>query len=304
MLCIKKQRAKSNSTDLIKIFPCGKCMPCVMTRKQEWTSRLLLEMKTHLMTYYATLTYADQDLPPQGELHKPDLQDFWKRLRKNTGLKLRYFACGEYGEKKGRPHYHLLIFTDREFALKYDRIPDKKGIPRDKIVDSDIHQAWYAGSFVDLVPILDSKSRRHTASYVAGYVLKKMDPNYQDTEHEQKEFILSSRKPGIGHSYAKLIANRLKRNGVGLPGTDGVCATSDVHMIRIDGKLYPLGRYMREKILEELGGDLRPKWAKELAQHHKAMDQIEQAEELAELESESSARARKAYSTYLKNRKL
>lgn len=217
-------------------------------------------------------------------------------------MKLRYFACGEYGDKKGRPHYHALVFTDREFSITTNKVPDAKGRPRDKITDSDFHQAWYAGSFVDVVPVLDAKSRRHIGSYVAGYVMKKIGTI--DNEHEQKEFILTSRRPGIGAEYAKLIADRLKHHGVGLPGTDGVMATNDVHMIRVDGKLYPLGRFMREKILERLGGDTRTKWARELAQHHKAMDYVQQADEFAALESESSARAGKAYASYLKNRKL
>ncbi len=44
-------------------------------------------------------------------LQKQDYQKFMKRLRKNTGLKsIRYYACGEYGTKTWRPHYHAIIF--------------------------------------------------------------------------------------------------------------------------------------------------------------------------------------------------
>jgi hypothetical protein len=34
-----------------------------------------------------------------------------KRLRKKIQpLKIRFFHCGEYGDKTRRPHYHALIF--------------------------------------------------------------------------------------------------------------------------------------------------------------------------------------------------
>ena len=250
MECIKRMRIK-NGMEMKTTFPCGKCMPCVMTRRAEWTCRLLLEMKTHLMTYYVTLTYSDLDMPYHGDLEKQDVQLFLKRLRKNTGIKLRYFLCGEYGDKKGRPHYHCLIYADREFSIKLGKTKTRK----DVVKDSDFHKAWYSHSFVDVVPLVDAKSKRHVAGYVAGYVLKKLGDT---TEGRVKEFILSSRRPGLGEEYAKIIARRLKNVNVGLPGTDGVSFWKDLFVIKIDGKTYPLGRYMREKIYAEYGGDIRP----------------------------------------------
>jgi hypothetical protein len=42
---------------------------------------------------------------------KRDLQLFFKRLRKAyPDVKLRYFACGKYGEQFARPHYHVILF--------------------------------------------------------------------------------------------------------------------------------------------------------------------------------------------------
>ena len=50
-------------------------------------------------------------LPQNGSLVKKDLQLFFKRLRKNlNGRSIKYFACGEYGDEKQRPHYHAIIF--------------------------------------------------------------------------------------------------------------------------------------------------------------------------------------------------
>lgn len=281
-------------------------MPCVITKRQVWTCRLLLEMKVNLFSYFVTLTYSDIDLPPHGDLCKKDVQLFLKKLRKNTGIQLRYFCCGEYGDKKGRAHYHLLIFSDREFALRFAKTPKGK----DFISDSDFHKAWFAGSRVDVVPIVDRKSQRNLCQYIAGYVLKKLGLN-EDNEREP-EFILSSRKPGLGEKYARIIARRLLKHGIALEGayddtsryTDGVGFTTDLHMVKIDGKKYPLGRYLREKIFDELGGDNRPRWIKAFVQHQKALDRAGKEAELEEMADSSSYRASKAYRQYLRNRKL
>ncbi len=305
MICIKQMKIK-NGMEMKTSFPCGNCTPCKLTRLQEWTCRLLLEAKLNLWTYYITLTYSETDLPYTGDLHKSDLQDFLKRLRKNTQCKLRYFAVGEYGDKKGRPHYHLLIFTNREFILKTRYNTKKK---KHICIDSDFHQAWLTNSFVDVDSLIGSKSHRYVSQYVSGYVLKKLSKSELERDKNRvKPFILSSRGRtaggGIGGEYAKIIANRLKKHRIGLPGTDGISFTKDLFMIKIDGKKYPLGRYMRDQIYKELGGDNRPRWVRKLAQHQKTIDREIPQDEQTALETESSNRASKSYQKYLKNRKL
>ena len=69
---------------------------------------------------FLTLTYDDDHLPPNGSLVKSDLQKFFKRLRKNSGKKMAYFACGEYGEQTARCHYHVILFG-LDFLSKSDR---------------------------------------------------------------------------------------------------------------------------------------------------------------------------------------
>ena len=60
---------------------------------------------------FLTLTYNDDNLPSDVGLHKDDLQRFFKRLRKALDTKkIRYFACGEYGDTTSRPHYHAIVF--------------------------------------------------------------------------------------------------------------------------------------------------------------------------------------------------
>jgi hypothetical protein len=50
-------------------------------------------------------------VPEDGSLNVAHFQKFMKRLRDRIKpLKIRFFHCGEYGDKTRRPHYHALIF--------------------------------------------------------------------------------------------------------------------------------------------------------------------------------------------------
>lgn len=106
-------------------YPCGKCYECQESKIEAWQIR----WKEHLndsindSNYLLTLTYKDADLPHldgQSSLWYPDIQKFFKRLRKAQNkytkennlpdTKITYHGCGEYGTKfTKRPHYHILI---------------------------------------------------------------------------------------------------------------------------------------------------------------------------------------------------
>ena len=96
------------------LVPCGKCLACRIARRQEWSMRVIHELAGYKDAVFLTLTYSDDHLPDNGSLVVADLQKFFKRLRKqyakrNNGIKLRYYACGEYGDRHGRPHYHAIV---------------------------------------------------------------------------------------------------------------------------------------------------------------------------------------------------
>ena len=91
---------------------CGNCYACWINHRRDWVARMLLENQSHKRSVFVTLTYSDQNLPSKGHIVKKDLQDFFKRLRYFLGEdKIKYFACGEYGEKRFRPHYHAIIWN-------------------------------------------------------------------------------------------------------------------------------------------------------------------------------------------------
>lgn len=93
--------------------PCGKCLGCRIAKRQEWSLRMLHELNYHKESVFLTLTYNDYYVPSHGGLSIPELQNFFKRVRKNLekqNRKIKYFACGEYGEENLRPHYHSIVF--------------------------------------------------------------------------------------------------------------------------------------------------------------------------------------------------
>lgn len=96
--------------------PCGRCPKCKIRKVNDWVFRLQQEERTSISSCFLTLTYNTDSVPisPNGfmTLDKSDYQKFMKRLRKNhDGPPIKYYACGEYGSKTLRPHYHAILFN-------------------------------------------------------------------------------------------------------------------------------------------------------------------------------------------------
>lgn len=99
------------------LVPCGKCLICRRKYQLSWVVRLQHEyLSSDRKSLFLTLSYNDNNLPLNNTLVKKDVQDFLKRLRKfYSGVKIKYFAVGEYGSKTMRPHYHIIIFGLKSF---------------------------------------------------------------------------------------------------------------------------------------------------------------------------------------------
>ncbi len=91
---------------------CKQCLNCRITKQSALSLRALLEFQTTLSGEFWTLTFADA--PENGD-YKP-FSKFLKRYRiynhrEGNQLPIRFLACGEYGGKTGRFHYHALIYN-------------------------------------------------------------------------------------------------------------------------------------------------------------------------------------------------
>lgn len=119
---------KGEKYDIETFVKCGKCSECQNEKANNWVIRNEYEKRKWNKICFITLTYKDNPV----FLIKKDLQDFIKRLRRqieyhdlNNGEKIRYFACGEYGETKGRPHYHIIIYNWEDKNAKFTRFNKK-----------------------------------------------------------------------------------------------------------------------------------------------------------------------------------
>lgn len=179
--------------------PCGRCIGCRLDYSRSWAVRCLLESKYHENNQFITLTYDDNHLPSDNSVHKRDLQLFFKRIRKYMKSyynidNIKYYACGEYGDKSMRPHYHVIFFGLPLYDKKF--LSCSRGV---NLYTSDIvSKCWPLGihSVGDV--------NYETAAYTARYVMKKRKGIYASwyADHNlEPEFVLMSRRPGIGLQY-------------------------------------------------------------------------------------------------------
>lgn len=186
---------------------CGRCIGCRLRRSRDWALRMTHEAQLHERNSFLTLTYEDGQLPhereswvPYGSLHYRDFQRFMKRLRKATGLPLRFFMCGEYGPEGGRPHFHANVFG----WLPNDRKAFKKSGAGEMTYTSEmLSKLWRYG----VCTVQPFTSR--TAAYAARYVVDKVggqlaESHYRTVDadgviHQRvPEFSRCSLRPGIG----------------------------------------------------------------------------------------------------------
>lgn len=204
--------------------PCGRCYLCLKKRQKEWTFRMMQEAKRSSSVCFVTLTYENPPLSTLGvpTLEKKDYQNFMKKLRKRTHNKLKYYACGEYGDKTKRPHYHAIIFN-----LPLNWTKDR----------STLTEIWDKG-IVDV-----AKGNDLTMAYTAKYIMKKVnkiDEDFVDMEtgevKKNPEFSLMSKRMG-SNFLTPLMRRHLLAN--------------DLTHIKKHGYPMAMPRYFREQLYTE-----------------------------------------------------
>jgi hypothetical protein len=201
-------------------LPCGKCDACRFAHAKMWAIRCMHEAQLHEHNCFITLTYDDEHLPENCSLVKKDFQDFMKRLKskvrdsyprllvstlgydqefadlmaKKLSRGIRFYMCGEYGDKLGRPHYHALLFG-------FD-FPDKKAFKvtgsGELIYVSEFLQSVWKKGYSSIGRLTFS-----SAAYVARYCMKKVTGKnaYEHYQGRQPEYTCMSRRPGIAKEW-------------------------------------------------------------------------------------------------------
>lgn len=191
-----------NSTNPIDL-PCGRCTGCKLERSRQWAVRIMHESQCHPENSFLTLTFANEHLPVDYSVDVRDTQLFLKRLRDHIEpRKIRFFLCGEYGDKDQRPHYHIILFN---YAFLHDRKLLKTTRNGDKLYTSaTLEKLWPFGqSSIGNVTF-------NSAAYTARYAMKKITGDKAEAHYLREhplhhfivrtkpEFLTMSRRPGIG----------------------------------------------------------------------------------------------------------
>lgn len=92
--------------------PCKLCWQCKKNRLNDYVGRALAETATSQQVCTLTLTYAPRSDLADKILHPRHFQLFMKMLRK-AGHLVRYLVAGEYGDVRGRAHFHAILFFER-----------------------------------------------------------------------------------------------------------------------------------------------------------------------------------------------
>lgn len=203
---------------------CRNCSLCNQNKTNDWIGRCLAEQATSVETVAVTLTYKG-DGPESALLRYSDPQLFLKRLRKD--FRVRYIIAGEYGTKKGRAHWHMILFfKGKAPPIKFGSNVDWEYWPHGHV----FFQNPDAGGF----------------AYMLKYIQKDMVPG------SVRSFSMS-KKPPLGHDFfcydlAKSIVN------AGLPLHTPSYSFAHVKNSKGAHRQYWLMGRMRELFMEQYCG--------------------------------------------------
>lgn len=232
---------RESGTRLYFEHRCGQCMNCRITRRNEWTFRILVESMYHLASSFITITMRPEYwlVNPYPSLNLEVYQDFLKRFRWHAWdlfkLKPRFFGVGEYGSTQyrvaGMPHYHFAFFGIN--FLQSRKVLEK---------------AWTYGR------MSASELNAERSGYLAGYCVKKMTKNrLPDWDPRLEEFATMSRMPGVGVHHAKKVSDNLIAYGIDFLDDRGFLDHGKLpNYVKYRGSSWPLDTFLREKIAEQL----------------------------------------------------
>lgn len=236
---------------------CGRCVACLGRRNAELMTRVRKDLRTlsrsrligiggKILPVPSTarfihITYSDAKLPQNGSLVKKHLQNYLKRVRQRLYEEVGYrgvmsINAGEYGEKYGRPHYHVFMW----------RLPEFRGL-FDILIKSWKESEEGKDCRITVERMRDNPIK--AATYCAGYSTKasrKYDKRYNENDCDYKR--RTGREPpfvtwshGIGLQWLKRNEKMLLDNGF---------------VILENGKRLAFPRYYRKKLRERQSFDV------------------------------------------------
>lgn len=261
------------------VLPCGQCLYCRLEHSRNYAIRASHEASLYEKNCFLTLTYSPEHLPPDGSLDYEAAPNFMKSLRHKFGPGIRSFGCAEYGEQKGRPHFHIALFN-------FD-FTDKSSFDGKRLQNPwsthDEHALFTSKTLTDLWPYGHASIGSLTfesAAYIARYVTKKITGKRAESHYEcepdpvtgeirrllPERSICVSRMPGLGRDWFDRNVEFLLNNDYVI--SRGRKVPLPKYYDRLLEKLYP-ERYKEIKLRRRENATDQAE--KLLAEDHKAM---------------------------------
>lgn len=201
---------------------CKICWRCKSNRLNDYVARAMCEASTSEVCCTVTMTYGPRDDLADKVVTPPHFQAFIRALRRSGHL-VRYLVAGEFGDLKGRVHFHAILFFQKLLPL-VNAEGEARGItPRYKD-DYLVGQTQADAPFCRDIPNkrmvhirewphghikVDWSASERAAKYVCKYLL---------SEDKKNAWFSLSKKPALGAEFFAQKAAKAKELGV-LPQT-------------------------------------------------------------------------------------
>lgn len=231
--------------------PCGDCDPCKISRRYDRANRIMLEASCYERNVFVTLTYNDEhvgynDLADnhftqfqkdirrvygQAQYCKLSRRHWKKNVSTYTHTKFKFIQTGEYGDRRGRKHYHAIIFNLSFSDMYFTGYYSDKGNPI--FSSKELEKLWGKGNV----------QCENITFDLALYLGKYITDGWEDEELAHPETGLIRKKPyssashGIGLTWLKKYYRSVLNAGkIMFRGPDG------------DIRETPISRYFKKKM--------------------------------------------------------
>lgn len=253
-------------------FACRSCDECVATRRHGWVARAMAEKTDHKHTVCLTLTYSDETQASRDAAAMfcyADVQAFLKRLRdalRRSGCKsgVRFLCAGEQGDRYGRCHWHLILFSNTDlttigkFRLRGHFVTHRRDMITEGKRKRRLNWSLWEHGFVTV-----QEPSQAGMNYVLSYCLKDQftEEKSRGTMREAKSenfatgLFRMSKYPAIGENFLMRKLEALEASGSVLPSLK-------IKIPEFGGYWQPNGLF-RKKLLWGLNAlNKRSLWAK------------------------------------------
>ncbi|QIG67576.1 replication protein [Rhizobium phage RHph_TM1_7A] len=201
------------------LVACRKCEQCKDHRVDDWVGRCIAESKTSVAATSITLTYGrdangNESHERAAILSYSDVQKYFKRLRK-AGYPCRYLVTGEMGSKKGRAHWHGIIFWKKKVPLMIKDFGNNAWSgwrPIDPVLrpiqwNKRFHDPNWPHGFSHWEPVQPGHMKG-SIRYVCKYIHKDVDDGAAQSK------LAMSKNPPIGAEYFEQRAQKFVDEGI------------------------------------------------------------------------------------------